>query len=259
MPVKKYISYEDAKGQALDEYKSDLRERGYAYGEAFPDPSTEDLVKRNVPNTYLPKTKPGGVPSSTAKGASGFLYDFDEPEAGHLRFTVEGDISDNKTINWAAQDVLGRANPIFGYTSSGPRGINLTLIFIAHSDAEFDVVSSVDFCKSFLYPDYSKAGEVINPPHMIRLVYSNINIIGIVTAADVTWSTLESRPIKGGSRDGKTALMKATVSMSISSVYEAKVPDLYVIREKSDGYYEDYGKRATAPPPSNRFNRGGGG
>lgn len=97
--------------------------------------------------------------------------------------------SETKTANYAQMSILGRSEPILGYSNSGPRTFNINLHFAETSGDPFqDVIKPVRLCRSWLYPDYSDAVLPNLPPRIILAVGQWLVQRCVALRVDVTYS-----------------------------------------------------------------------
>jgi hypothetical protein len=172
------------------------------------------------------------------EGVGGFMYDYDEAvqatvdsgTAG-IDFFIDGDISDSKSAIWTPTQIMNRESPLQGYASSEPRNVGLTMVFIAQEDAIKEVKDKVNFVKSFVYPDYKTAAPYPMPPHRIKMVFGDVEIVGVITSCDVTWT---SELLNQAGANGYLNL-KASVAVSIMEIREEELPDLFYVRWAGDG------------------------
>jgi hypothetical protein len=179
------------------------------------------------------------------KGLGGYLYDYDETvnatvDSGTsgVDFSIDGDISDSKSATWTPTQIMNRETPLQGYASSEPRVVGLTMIFVAQEDVLKEVQDKVNFVKSFVYPDYKTASPYPQPPHRVKLAYGSVEIVGVITSCDTTWSSELVVPT-GGLSDILTGTgfrsLKASVAISIMEVREEELPDVFYVRWAGDG------------------------
>jgi hypothetical protein len=81
-------------------------------------------------------------------------------------------VSEEKQADYGMVDVIARSEPVIGYAHSGVRTCNLEIMFVAYSNVQADVVTKVDFVRSFVYPDYATGGPL--PPHIAYLALGDI-------------------------------------------------------------------------------------
>lgn len=127
-----------------------------------------------------------------------FLVDIDSPNRERLVFGwMPISISDEKAANWESVSIIGRSEPIMGYSDSGPRNFGFEFEFYAslfQSDQDnlggltgYDIVKQkVDWLRSLSYPDYT--GQYLKPPHRVLLsIGALLKSIVICTSCNATY------------------------------------------------------------------------
>lgn len=105
-------------------------------------------------------------------------------------------ISDKLTSTFASQNVLSRTAPIYAYSNSGPREVNVSLDLhrdminnenIKASNMKVNLVEGEDYIDTLIkrlqaiaLPKYSASKKAINPPMVALRFGKNIFIKGIV-------------------------------------------------------------------------------
>jgi hypothetical protein len=128
--------------------------------------------------------------------------------SGELVFqNMPTEIQDTKSANWSATSIIGRSEPIQGYSDSGPRVLSFTLEFAESVDQgdstshgpeantvggnteiarAWYVKQAVHWLQSLVYPDYSK--QLVNhPPVCLVVIGEAIGSRCICKDVSVTW------------------------------------------------------------------------
>jgi len=103
-------------------------------------------------------------------------------------------ISDSKDAQFESHEILGRAEPVYIYRSSGSRKISLELTYIAQSN-KYDVrwvANQISRLRALVYPIYSRNNAspgIFAPPPMVLLNYGSrfINIPCIVESYNISY------------------------------------------------------------------------
>lgn len=119
-------------------------------------------------------------------------------------------ITDNMESNFSSQNALSRTAPIFSYTNSGPRTVQVTLklhrdmmndINTANSNVKFnqgnDIIYSIsdDYTdvlikklQSIALPRYQSSDSMVNPPRVALRFGNDVFIKGVVASGGVSVS-----------------------------------------------------------------------
>lgn len=97
------------------------------------------------------------------------LIDLTHPSDKIVFTFMPGNFTESKSAEYAAINILGRSEPVMGYSHSGPRLFNITLTFFADSDPNSEVLSPVQLLRSWVYPDYSSQFPTV-PPRLLLIV-----------------------------------------------------------------------------------------
>lgn len=150
----------------------------------------------------------------------------------HIYFNIEGgDIADTKTPTYDFKETVGRTISYAGYNNTSSRTISFSAIFVSDTDGKKDVYDSVNFLRSFVYPNYTKG--YIAPPSRIIFQYGKfIKIFGIITSAEPTWTLLQDVdqfPIKAVVSVGiqEVASPDGTVNIDQNMMRQGKFPPLF--------------------------------
>lgn len=123
------------------------------------------------------------------QGVRSKIIDYDHPSEYFDFYWIPEEITEEISCEWEEVTIIGRSAPIFSYSSTGPRTINMELHFIADGtggSVEEDVHRKIQFLKSFTYPEYLASN--IKSPHRLQLVVGGfLNIVGVISSANVTW------------------------------------------------------------------------
>lgn len=104
---------------------------------------------------------------------------------------IPEEVSDSTSSQWEEVVPRGRSNPIYGYSSSGPRTVSYTIQL--HDDYLPDgILTTVNQLRALTYPAYS--GGSISPPKCLVRVGGNIKFTGICKEVSVTWQ----KPLRDG-------------------------------------------------------------
>lgn len=145
------------------------------------------------------------------------------------------EISDSKLANWTPTTILGRSEPIQGYSDSGPRTVSFSLEFAASVDqgdqsvplvkldepgtnVEFSptnyVLEAVAWLQSLVYPDYDDtvSGLVKPPPVCVLIIGELIRMRCICKDVNVSW--------RGPWEPSSLTPMFATVALNFDEVNE---------------------------------------
>jgi hypothetical protein len=116
-----------------------------------------------------------------------------------FRYTFDS-FDDTKSANYGEINVIGRSEPILGYSGSGPRIFNIPLIF-AHAGATGagglginpyqthweEVIRPVWLVRSWLYPDYSNPMRPNVPPILLLVMGSWLSQRCVARSASVRY------------------------------------------------------------------------
>jgi hypothetical protein len=99
------------------------------------------------------------------------------------------EFSESKSVEYANVNVLGRSEPVLGYSHSGPRVFNITLTLAAGEtvDPVFDVIRPLWLLRSWAYPDYSDGSAPNVPPTLLFAVGAWIRSRVVVTRLDIRY------------------------------------------------------------------------
>ena len=102
-----------------------------------------------------------------------FIYEIDEPTR-IIRFSfMPQSFNESKRANYQEIGILGRSEPIMGYSGSGPRLFNINLSLPVMGESPFtpdEVIQQVRLVQSWVYPDYSKPTLPSIPPALVFAV-----------------------------------------------------------------------------------------
>lgn len=116
------------------------------------------------------------------------------------------EISDNSSAQYDSQEVRGRSSPYQGYSHSGPREINFSVVL--HDDlCKNGILATVNRLRSLTYPGYS--GILLTPASVIR-IGDMIHCNAVVTNVSVNWQ----KPFRDG------VYVTATVDISATEVVD---------------------------------------
>lgn len=100
---------------------------------------------------------------------SGGIFLVDDPTIG-VKFQLWPEsVEDQKSVNWASLDVIGRGEPIPIYRGSSYQTLRFELGFVASIDQADngkveDVDRKINFLKSLAYPKFVSKGVTTTPP-----------------------------------------------------------------------------------------------
>ena len=87
------------------------------------------------------------------------------PGAGKIIFRILPEISDSKRANYNTESILGRSNPIFTYSHSEARQINIQMHFVVDTaDSITRNLRELRWIESAVYTRNSEAGAPFVPP-----------------------------------------------------------------------------------------------
>src|SRR5262245_33220327 len=80
---------------------------------------------------------------------------------------------ESKAAEYASVNIIGRSEPMMGYSHSGGRNFSLRLVFaiIGAQQPEAEILGPIRLLRSWVYPDYS--GSLPATPHPLLLVAGN--------------------------------------------------------------------------------------
>ena len=165
-----------------------------------------------------------------------YIYFYHLGEAGEYMIipTYPETISDSMGSNFSSQNALSRSAPIFSYTNSGPRSVqidlklhrdmldNANIINSSITKSLEDLIKGNDYIdilikklQAIALPKYSAASKAVEPP-MIAIRFGNeLFIKGVVTSAiGVTYN----KPILS---NNKYALVDISFNVSEVDPYDA--------------------------------------
>lgn len=80
--------------------------------------------------------------------------------------------------------IQGRSDPLFYYSSSGPRSVTFT-IPIYDDLTPYGIVPMIDSIRALVYPSYT--GYVVNPPRVYLSLGRFVSLIGFTENVGVEW------------------------------------------------------------------------
>lgn len=127
----------------------------------------------------------------------GYLVDIESPE-DRIEFVCFESFSEDVSINYSAETIIGRSSPYQGYSDTGPRTFSLNLKICAsinygevhtfRGKSDYDYVAAVvDWLRSLVYPDYERYPGNISPHRVLFCFGSYIKSVCIVTSLSVSY------------------------------------------------------------------------
>ena len=91
--------------------------------------------------------------------------------ADRITFTWMPEMFDeSKQAEYANINIIGRSEPILGYSHSSPRVFQIPLVFAATTDPFTEVIKPIWLIRSWVYPDYRDTGMPNVPPRVLLVV-----------------------------------------------------------------------------------------
>lgn len=144
---------------------------------------SNDILNRILPDCYI------------------YISHLDENHQYWVLPCYPDEVSDNMASTFAETSALGRSAPVFTFSSSGPRSVQITLRFhrdMFEEEAYTNVVPKdhEDRAESFIHalqaisvPKYNLSNKAIEPPLVAVRLGSEVFIKGVVTSGiNVTYS-----------------------------------------------------------------------
>lgn len=154
-----------------------------------------------------------------------------------VNFDSWPDIADQKSANWTLIPILGRAEPIPMYQSSGARGLGVNLRLAAgleKGDTEKDLNERLNFLKSLTYPGTVGLDEAfyVHPPLVWVICGEHINVKAF--AQDISVAYNNNTPW-GNDDDVVTHPLVVDVKMKFVVVNDY-LPNSNTVRDSGDNY-----------------------
>lgn len=108
--------------------------------------------------------------------------------ADRITFTWMPEMFDeSKTAEYAEVNIIGRSEPILGYSHSSARRFQIPLVFAATYSPVEEVLKPIWLIRSWLYPDYREASQPNVPPRVLLVVGKWLSQRCVVTRADIKY------------------------------------------------------------------------
>jgi hypothetical protein len=96
---------------------------------------------------------------------------FDVPDRIMFTYTFDA-FDESKTASYNEVPIIGRSEPIFGYSHSNARTFNIPLTFVATDNPFEEIIKPIWLIRSWVYPEYGTL-DIPNVPPRVLLVMGN--------------------------------------------------------------------------------------
>lgn len=111
---------------------------------------------------------------------------FEVPDRIHFVHTMDA-FEESKTAEYANVNIIGRSEPVLGYSHSGPRVFNIPLHFVATKNPFEEILKPIWLIRSWLYPDYTNMTVPNVPPRVLLVMGAWLSQRCICTRVDITY------------------------------------------------------------------------
>lgn len=118
--------------------------------------------------------------------------------------------SETNKANFDGQEIRGRSNVLFGFTSTGPRTANLAFSLV-DDYCYYGLENTLKFLKALMYPTYT--GGFVTPPS-VHVRYGKMLSMRCFVSVDITYS--------GPKRNGYH--IAADITMSLTEIRDGSLP-----------------------------------
>ena len=146
-------------------------------------------------------------------------------------------VSESISASYDQQTAAGRSAPIISYSNTGARNLNFSMrvsIDMLPKGYGKDIDKYIDSLKSMLYPDYTRPGGIIRPPHC-KVVIGSIVLDGVCTSFNVSYQNVYAK---------RGQFMVADVDLSFTETLDGAPGNVYFISGAADKD-DDYVVKAT--------------
>lgn len=151
----------------------------------------------------------------------GFIVDTVTRE--RLAFQYNVDSKEKYSANYQTHEPLARSNPIYQYKGGKERVLDLPIVFTMKENSRDDVLKSVRWLQSLLYPDYD-GNEASLAPHPVVVVQGQLY-------TQDTWLVKEFSVEWGPAKDPVTQIpSEATVNLNLVEISENGRSSAEIIR-----------------------------